>query len=535
MELPGGVTLSSGLPLSTKAASSVWNTSDHSQASVNADVERSFFRIQLPQSPKEKPSLAQSPSEYPKAAANGDGDHFFFRTRAQHSSETGTSSLGSAPTSPISPLTSFIQRKTKKTERQSLIRSETAFTKDAYSKASSSTPNLQPANPEVAGKEVPKAKQSKTSQTSRSSYSSSSTVSGGAQKSSKTTFLRIPSNATKDGQPPREAKSSYRWKNEISGHWLEIRLGRKRRPDGGHSVSEVSPGVRSITSPSPLDSGNETLLGHRSPSSGSTLSKNGTVASQEGLYCRTRRRLGLKKDPLGIAHVAPTSRSVTGELLEEASDALRDFAEGRKLQGETASIATTNMSIAGNRSGLSRLFPSHRRNAHSASSSVRNLLMGKPPQPTPDPEAMYQGSDANTYFRTDLTDPDGPTFLPSEARKIGTPPVGHANRGFFFNTNKRPEEDNSSPESAAGSTAGSTPGGTHRKRRGSDFDWYRVKEVADEAKDEQADFELNIPEHLPNSPMCPRNPKHKSGGQGVCVYHGRNKESALGGKIEPRR
>lgn len=37
------------------------------------------------------------------------------------------------------------------------------------------------------------------------------------------------------------------------------------------------------------------------------------------------------------------------------------------------------------------------------------------------------------------------------------------------------------------------------------------------------EFEFDIPEHLPNSPICPANPKHKSGGVGVCVYHGRRK------------
>ncbi len=36
-------------------------------------------------------------------------------------------------------------------------------------------------------------------------------------------------------------------------------------------------------------------------------------------------------------------------------------------------------------------------------------------------------------------------------------------------------------------------------------------------------FEFNLPEHLPSSPMCPANPKNKSEGKGVCVYHGRRK------------
>ena len=30
-------------------------------------------------------------------------------------------------------------------------------------------------------------------------------------------------------------------------------------------------------------------------------------------------------------------------------------------------------------------------------------------------------------------------------------------------------------------------------------------------------FEFDIPEHLPSSPMCPANAKHKSKGKGICV------------------
>lgn len=33
----------------------------------------------------------------------------------------------------------------------------------------------------------------------------------------------------------------------------------------------------------------------------------------------------------------------------------------------------------------------------------------------------------------------------------------------------------------------------------------------------QEAFALSVPEHYPNSPLCPANPKHVSGGTGVCV------------------
>lgn len=35
--------------------------------------------------------------------------------------------------------------------------------------------------------------------------------------------------------------------------------------------------------------------------------------------------------------------------------------------------------------------------------------------------------------------------------------------------------------------------------------------------EEPAFFSFDIPEHLPSSPLCPANSKHKSKGRGICV------------------
>lgn len=42
-----------------------------------------------------------------------------------------------------------------------------------------------------------------------------------------------------------------------------------------------------------------------------------------------------------------------------------------------------------------------------------------------------------------------------------------------------------------------------------------------------ASFVLELPEHLPNSPLCPKNPAHKSGGSGICPSHGRRRSVGL--------
>jgi len=73
-------------------------------------------------------------------------------------------------------------------------------------------------------------------------------------------------------------------------------------------------------------------------------------------------------------------------------------------------------------------------------------------------------------------------------------------------------------------------------------EWFRVKvddipwgaessDSEDDVQDEDR-FHWDVPEHLPGSPLCPLSPKHKSGGKGICVYHGRQKSKAGSGSLK---
>ena len=50
--------------------------------------------------------------------------------------------------------------------------------------------------------------------------------------------------------------------------------------------------------------------------------------------------------------------------------------------------------------------------------------------------------------------------------------------------------------------------------------------------DERRKFEWLIPEHLPNSPLCPLHPKYVGPSKGLCYWHGRKSD---GWGVEPRR
>ena len=61
----------------------------------------------------------------------------------------------------------------------------------------------------------------------------------------------------------------------------------------------------------------------------------------------------------------------------------------------------------------------------------------------------------------------------------------------------------------------------------------RIRSLVDEALRESEDeegmqlFELDVPDHLPSSPLCPLNPNHKSGGKAICPMHGRKRTVAI--------
>ena len=254
---------------------------------------------------------------------------------------------------------------------------------------------------------------------------------------------------------------------------------------------------------------------------GVTMSAPSTPGSKAGIYKRAMLRLGvgnkqaMSKQPR--SEFSP-HRSFTSHMLDRASTILKQVSEKQATSTSSHSSIPSTTDSSTRRSYISTL-----RRAHSNSSSLRTMLMGNAPlgtPTTPDPQIMYVGSDQRQYFRVEISAPGAPTYLPSEARRIGTPPLLEQNgkpRGFFFSYEVPDGEGN-----MLGQGICARP--RVKRKKSSDIDWYTVKLKADEARDNAVNFELNVPEHLPSSPLCPKHPKHQSGGKGICVYHGRNRE-----------
>ena len=79
--------------------------------------------------------------------------------------------------------------------------------------------------------------------------------------------------------------------------------------------------------------------------------------------------------------------------------------------------------------------------------------------------------------------------------------------------NRSPAAENDSPPRAETATPASGNSDRFQARMKSDSD----------ANCATKKFEWDIPEHLPNSPLCPLHPSYAGGAKGICIYHGRKK------------
>ncbi|KAI9839317.1 MAG: hypothetical protein M1819_003312 [Sarea resinae] len=390
--------------------------------------------------------------------------------------------------------------------------------------------------------------------------------------------LRFPMNEGRDGlltknddRPPRAPHLGFEWVRETSGRWRERkeRFRRKSRKGGSsdQNSSDVSLGSESggiphisilpladCASNEPMAARDRPLdlllpVASHSPNNfcSADSKPSGRLRDKEGLVGRSKRMF---KDHLRrpdsaasykVDYTATKMTNATGLVLSKAASFLHTLQDD-KTRSKVRSLTSSDKTISSSsRDGLSTSgssreargfrLPARKSPAMSTSSSIWQVMIGKPPVNTPNPEALYgTKNNSSEYFKVELADPDGPTFLPSEARRVGTPPLPSDRprrgkpRGFFFDYSppgggKGPvsDIDNEAPQAAE-----------RNKATSESKDWYSVRMDAEEAMHEtNLDFDLNVPEHLPGSPLCPQSLMHSSGGKGICVYHGRRRDSRL--------
>lgn len=337
-------------------------------------------------------------------------------------------------------------------------------------------------------------------------------------------------------EPLSDARLDQKLKQDTSGHWTERRKRSKQSDSKMDTGSEDA--FREIAKPSGII---DTLRASgTSPKGDLELSQKddplGTITrpasgQTEGFYTRAKRRLRLSQESCASPQGNIRVKTFTAEILERVTRTLHELTDRQSTVANSSTTSSTmsSRSIAGSYTRRARLLLYGNSNKYSDSQMFGVDHTGhQQPRPSPELLATYTGSDSRQYFCVDITAPDGPTYLPSEARRITTPPLlgpefGRAMPGFFLEHNSQTipiMKPNFEPVN--GSLLARRQ---QREARSSTTDWYKVQATALETTNAQQRhrFELNVPDHLPNSPLCPKNPKHSSGGKGVCIYHVRNK------------
>ena len=200
----------------------------------------------------------------------------------------------------------------------------------------------------------------------------------------------------------------------------------------------------------------------------------------------------------------------------------------KKLQNDTtASSSTSHHGLGGHLKSLSS-----RASQDDDDDGDREHLLAAT-QPITSDDSEWYTSTANEMNRSvDTRRHDAPCFLPSEATRISTPPlpvdnsIGQVTRRNYFFDIFAPDGDttNASPPSTKRTEASMN---VRSSPNSLDPAWFRVK-VGEEEDSSGGEVDYDIPDHLPSSPLCPRHPKHKSGGKGTCPMHGKNKSLSQG-------
>ena len=155
--------------------------------------------------------------------------------------------------------------------------------------------------------------------------------------------------------------------------------------------------------------------------------------------------------------------------------------------------------------------PTVRTPAVSYTSSQRKLRLGSAPTSTPEDKATYKVGD-QVFFKVDISIRGGTSYLPSEARRIHTPPLPGEQihvQGPLGPDGHRFVQMKSREETINHLNATKLPDMERALTR----DWYdlQLSLLESEARpavyhDVSIDYE--IPEHLPTSPLCPRNDRY---------------------------
>lgn len=235
---------------------------------------------------------------------------------------------------------------------------------------------------------------------------------------------RDPSEAGLCKEPPSSRRTSAIQPRAIFSAPVNV-VRRFRKP----SYAKPDPQIKRSSSPS-ISETHGRMLGHVSQ-----LRRKRTHEALRQVSQLLRFIAGDKPDGLPIEPMPMNTRTMS----TKSTPSIKESKEGRKISRKpTQGLPHAPLRVATQKSMELDL-------RESDSSSIRDLRLGPPPNATPDPNATYkvkrsQSAETEEFLKVDISVRGGTSYLPSEARRIHTPPLpgegaGGKRRGFFFDYN----------------------------------------------------------------------------------------------------
>ena len=325
------------------------------------------------------------------------------------------------------------------------------------------------------------------------------------------------------GVSPGESIPESRVKKGGPGSWLGKGKVDGRRPQlsssTGSSSSSITTSIRSYEGLNPYDL--DDLISPLSQSSepASYFVSRSPVPQQADLGMRdksmlsdsVRRRLGIGSDVVEdrTSRSPPVANIAMAKSLPVHTAIEPQSLQNKKIQNlQCGASSEQKINSNSQTGGLPRRRGSFWRRSASPTSML-NAQATRSTAPSSKSSLLSSGPARKSPMRIEITKPTSLNFLASEAQKVATPPITPR---VFFHDHGSTADDEKVPRLDYVGEKSSVTLSTNEGRF----------QVTHSGADDKGTNEWSVPEHLPSSPLCPRHPKHKSGGTGICPYHGSN-------------
>ena len=234
---------------------------------------------------------------------------------------------------------------------------------------------------------------------------------------------------------------------------------------------------------------------------------------------------------MNILLLLRSNNSQTSSFLKRTKMILRKFVVSRKSCG-SAVDSITGIIVTAQQNDSHDCCSSRQGSCGSADSSCDKHHLGQQSLGTLHSRQQYMSTNSKQYRHVDLGNRNAPIFLPSKTLSINIPLLSSTNltdkdrlRRCLF--------DLSAPSSCGSpplrlKTQRTKPSVDVRSTTASpDSAWFRVRVEGSGDPSSRDEFDYNILDHLPSSPLCPMHHKHPSGGAGDCMMHGRNRKKDI--------